>query len=161
MEQDYKYTIIPIWVNYDYYAKDLARHMRKQDVEELQALGITDIEEEIRLSVKNSKECYAAVDGEGHVIVMYGIVEKEPGGMVWCLGTDLFLKYRKSFVKGCISVFARWRKKYHVLWNMVSKENTASIRWLRMFGTKFYKGYMVGGNEFWRFEIGGEKKCVV
>ena len=156
MEQDYKYKIIPVGANFDYYAKDLARNMRKQDIDELQALGITDIENEIVLSVKNSRESYAALDGEGNVIVMYGVVEKEPGGMVWCMGTDLFLKYRKSFVKGCIDVFKWWRKKYPVLWNMVSKENTASIRWLKMFGTKFEKGYMINGHEFWKFEIGGE-----
>ncbi len=156
MEQDYKYEIIPIGANYDYYAKELARNMRKQDIDELQALGITDIENEIVLSVKNSKESYVALDGKGSVIVMYGIVEREPGGMVWCMGTDLFLKYRKSFVKECIGVFKGWRKKYPVLWNMVSKENTASIRWLKTFGTKFEKGYMINGHEFWKFEIGGE-----
>lgn len=157
MVEGYKFTIVPVWANQDYYTNDLAKNMRQQDLDELHALGVKDIAEEIRKSVMASDEAFAAYDDSGRVIVMYGVVNKEPGGMVWCLGSDLFPRFKKSFVSGCMMVFRRWIKKYSLLWNFVSKENTLSIRWLGMFKARFEPYYMVNGNEFWKFEIGGEE----
>ena len=156
MEQVYKYEILPMKENKYWYINDLTDNLRPQDRDELSQLGVTDIHKEIADSVRASDEAYVAVDNMGKVIVMYGVIRREPGGQIWCLGSNTFNDYKKSFVCCCMEILKRWRRRYKVLWNFVSKENTLSIRWLRTYGAKFDKGYMVGSNEFWKFTIGGE-----
>lgn len=156
MAQDYKYRIEPIWANNDYYVRNLVENMRRQDKEELEKIGVKDVHMEVRESILASDEAYVAYDNHGMVIVIYGVISRKPGGQIWCLGTNNFYKYKKSFVCTCNGLFKKWRRKYHVLWNFVSKENTLSIRWLSACGARFDKGYMVGDNEFWKFAIGGE-----
>ncbi len=156
MEQVCKYSIIPIWANSDWLIENLVENMRQQDIDEMDKLGITDRYKEVKESVMASDEAFAAYDSTGKVIVIYGVIDKEPGGQIWCLGSNIFNDYKKSFVCCCMEILKRWRRRYKALWNFVSKENTLSIRWLRTYGAKFDKGYMVGSNEFWKFTIGGE-----
>lgn len=156
MEQDYKYAILPTKAHYFHHVKNLADNMRKQDIEELKKLGVTDLREEIEYSIRMSEEAFVALNPDGNIIVMYGVIKTELGGQIWCLGTDLFHEFKKSFVCNCLLVLKKWKKEYGTLWNFVSKENKLSIRWLKTYNAKFDKGYMVGDNEFWKFTIGGK-----
>lgn len=158
MEQDCKYYTLPVWANCDYYAKDLATNMREQDIEELNALGITDFVREITDSVRASDEAYVAYDAQGSVIVMYGIISSRgPGGQIWCLGSRRFNGFKKTFIHDCMKVLKQWEKRYKLLWNYIYQGNNKSIRWLGTYGAKFYRGFKINGNEFYRFEIGGEE----
>lgn len=157
MEQVYKYEILPMKENKYWYINDLTDNLRPQDRDELSQLGITDIHKEIADSVRASDEAYVAVDNMGKVIVMYGVIRREPGGQIWCLGTRRFNEFKKSFVCGCMVVLKKWRAIYGTLWNYVARSNVLSIRWLKTYGASFDKGYMKNGNEFWKFTIGGER----
>ena len=83
MEQVYKYEILPMKENKYWYINDLTDNLRPQDRDELSQLGITDIHKEIADSVRASDEAYVAVDNMGKVIVMYGVIRREPGGQIW------------------------------------------------------------------------------
>lgn len=157
MEQACRYEVLPMTTGKYWYIDELAEDLRPQDREELCQLGVKDIRREILESVEASDEAYVAVDNRGKVIVMYGVIAKEPGGQIWCLGTRRFNGFKKTFVCGCMVVLRKWRRIYGTLWNYVARDNLLSIRWLRTYGAKFDKGYMTNGNEFWRFEIGGGK----
>ena len=156
MEQACKYSIVPIWANSDWFIENLVENMRQQDIDEMDKLGVKDRYKEVKESVMASDEAFAAYDSPGKVIVIYGVIDKEPGGQIWCLGTRLFNEYKKSFVCGCMAVLKRWLGIYGNLWNFVSRDNELSIRWLKTYGAKFDKGYMKDGNEFWKFTIGGD-----
>lgn len=157
MEKGCRYEVLPMKAEKYWYIDELAENLRPQDREELACLGVENINGEIKESVEASAEAYVALDNDGRVIVMYGVIDKEPGGQIWCLGTMRFNGFKKTFVCGCMEVLRKWRSIYGTLWNYVSKENLLSIRWLRTYGAKFDKGYMKDGNEFWKFEIGGGK----
>lgn len=156
MERGYRYEVLPMEARKYWYINDLAANLRPQDMNEFHQLGITNPYKEIEDSLKSSDEAYVAVNGKGKVIVMYGVIRREPGGQIWCLGTRLFNEYKKSFVCGCMAVLKRWLGIYGNLWNFVSRDNELSIRWLKTYGAKFDKGYMKDGNEFWKFTIGGD-----
>ena len=156
MERGYRYEVLPMEARKYWYINDLAANLRPQDMNEFHQLGITNPYKEIEDSLKSSDEAYVAVNGEGKVIVMYGVIRREPGGQIWCLGTRFFNEYKKSFVCGCMAVLKRWLGIYGNLWNFVSRDNELSIRWLKTYGAKFDKGYMKDGNEFWKCTIGGD-----
>ena len=127
MEQACKYSIVPIWANSDWFIENLVENMRQQDIDEMDKLGVKDRYKEVKESVMASDEAFAAYDSTGKVIVIYGVIDKEPGGQIWCLGSNIFNDYKKSFVCCCMEILKRWRRRYKVLWNFVSKENTLSI----------------------------------
>lgn len=159
MEQDCKrYEILPMTSSKTWYIEDLVENLRQQDIDEMSKLGIEDFFREILDSVAASKESYVAINQNGKVIVMYGVIDHGEDAQIWCIGSKFFSEYKKSFVAGCMAVIRKWLGMYKMLWNYVSKENGLSIRWLDIvFGARFTMGFEKNGNRFYRFEIGGKK----
>jgi hypothetical protein len=116
------------------HARELARIMRKADLDEVEALlGVRVAEQAVRYSINRSVETYAAYVGRD-LLCVFGVMLMEGSQAVWMLSGTNVNKYQSTFYRCSKIVINYLRGKYPLMMNMVHSRYPAAIRWLERLG---------------------------
>jgi hypothetical protein len=119
-------------------ADSLAPRLRKADLAEIAAVtGETPLDG-LRRSIESSETCYAATNGKGLVLAVFGVIRDEgesDSGFIWLLGAeDLTDGYSGLFARLSRGWIDYLHAKYDLLWCDIDARNQAHIRWLQWCG---------------------------
>jgi hypothetical protein len=128
-------------------ASSIATNMRREDLNEIQAIGVPDPHEALCKGMAQSKpECYVASVKEVP-IAMFGVVpfDDEPKfGSIWLLGTDQIKEVPISFLKKSRKVLPAIIEPYEMVCNVVDKRNEVHIKWIKWLGFSFIRETICG-----------------
>lgn len=127
----------------------LANNLRKEDLEELEALGGIALNSLLD-GYFLSDECYSAFV-DNHIIGMFGI-NKETHS-IWFLGSDLCLSVPREWIRTAGYYIRHFLEISPILTNTVSINNKLHIKWLRRMGAKFSAPYLINNHYFQDFFI--------
>lgn len=116
--------------------EDIARTMRQSDVDEIWAASNKTPIEALTEGLTHSDYSAIAMHDD-EPLIMFGLVKRDlisGTGIVWMLGSDNALKYRKGFLTKAPLFIDEMLSICPRLMNMVHSENTESIRWLKWLG---------------------------
>lgn len=136
--------------------KILLADIRRHDVEEIEALGITP-EKGIKESISNSNVLGVVWD-EDKMICIFGVTPcgvLSDKGIAWVVGTNN-IKAR-HVIKCMKSISEVMLARYKVLTNFVYTKNRPAIRTLKHAGFTFFPAIKLGPKKenFYRFELRG------
>lgn len=135
----------------DLLSQILAGSMRKEDREELEAQGRMPYGG-LYESMTTSIEAYYAVH-ENMPLAVFGIGLCPEGCSIWMLGTTMCEHHKKALV-ACMQDYVKDSlKKYKVLTNHISKDNTKALRVIKKMGATFEEEVETGGKTFVRFTL--------
>ena len=109
-------------------AIQLAPRLRRADLQEIQASCGLPPEVSLQDSLKESIECFTAIDT--HPVAMFGVGAE---GMVWMMGSDEIATFKAVLFRETGPYLDRFHKRFPLLWNYVDARNDVHIRWLRRF----------------------------
>lgn len=112
--------------------------LRDQDVQELRALKITPraaLEHGLEYS---EPECMTVVVDD-KAVAMFGVAPQDNHGIIWLLGTPGLLKISRQFLRESRYWLDQVTMGYDLVGNIVHKDNTISIRWLKWLGFTFLR----------------------
>lgn len=116
---------------------ELAANLRRQDVDELRALGHEDMAAPIREGITHSTWCHTALV-DGRVASIFGVAPMggllDARGVPWMLGTDLVTQNRRALARLAPGYIRAMLRDYPHLINIVHAKNTVAVRWLRRAG---------------------------
>lgn len=116
----------------------LAANLRAADRAEVEAsTGSPDMLACIHASVDHSLYCWSAVDQDGRLVAMLGVVAADllgGLGVPWMLGTDLVEQQQRALVRLSRAYIPRMRQALPKLVNYVDARNERAIRFLRHAG---------------------------
>lgn len=120
----------------------MAQFLRDVDRREMRAYLPDNISEEQECidSLLDSEESYYAVDKNGSLICMWGIVNHYESGspmVIWCVGTDKVKTVPFSFARRSRDILWRWQRQYGTLTNCVGVFNRDTVHWLKWCGAHF------------------------
>lgn len=116
---------------------DIARRLRKQDLDELEVLlpGKTPVQA-LLVSMNSSVWTRVALIN-GHPECVFGLGRDGATGIPWMMGTDVMMRHQRALlVEGRAEVEAMQRS-CALLYNVTHARNTAAIRWLKRLGFQF------------------------
>ena len=134
----------------------MAQFLRDVDLREMMAClqdGMTKEQECIESLLESEESCYA-IDRNGSLICMWGIVDHYGVGgpyVIWCLGTDRVKDVPFSFARRSRDIVWRWQRKYGTLTNCVGTFNKDTVRWLTWCGAHFDVPQYYRNEKFQRF----------
>jgi hypothetical protein len=148
-------------------AIDLAKRLRKEDVEEVYHALALPAETALRYSLGVSNIGYAVV-WKGRVIALFGIVgqltwgPERSRGYPWMLASDELVSIRKSFLRECRGYVQGWLRVHGELEGWAWAKNTVHIQWLKWLGFQLDEPAPYGINDqpFQRFFM-KEELCAV
>lgn len=135
----------------DFLSQILAGSMRKEDREELEAQGRMPYGG-LYESMITSIEAYYAVH-EHMPLAAFGIGLCPEGCSIWMLGTTMCERHKKALVACMQDYIKDTLKKYKVLTNYISKDNTKALRVIERMGAEFGDEVETGGKVFVRFTL--------
>lgn len=115
------------------HARELARIIRPQDLEEIRASGGFIPEPAIRMSINRAEEAYAAYVGDD-LMCVFGVGVLPQFQAVWMMGSTNIDKHPRVFWRCSKIVLEYLRGKYPVMVNMVHGQNATALRWLKKLG---------------------------
>ena len=127
---------------------ELAKCLRTIDVIECMAMGAEDATHGLLLSTACSAQWwieYECIAGVESPIWVYGIGDEYHTGLgycIWFLGSQRLQESKncqRYFLEESKRIINEWQQQGS-LWNCISKDNKASIRWLRWLGATFIEG---------------------
>jgi len=136
---------------------ELATHLRQQDIDEIRGLG-EDPAKACIISHGHSKKAFTMRSKETNdLICCFGIGDSATVdvGMIWCLGTDLVENVSVTFLRNCKTWITHLLMGYDYAYNLVSKSNTVSRRWLQWIGAEFSSTVSIDGYEHFIIKRGG------
>ena len=128
--------------------------LRAQDVAEVTASGERDATSALVLSVLQSDPYVFTILAYGVPCAIFGVAgsgEDELTGHPWMLGTDRTLSIARDLIVQTPYWVEFLSRIYPRLTNLVSKENTVSLRWLARMGFEFGEDVDVNGTPFVEF----------
>jgi hypothetical protein len=133
----------------------IATRMREADVIECRAMGLTP-KEALRAGLRASSLCYTArVDGRPEA--MFGLVVTNAlcgEGAPWMLGTDAIYEHPREMIRRARPILAAFVDSTKYQSNVVAKDNTRAIRFIRWLGFNVREGVIVfAGTEFLAFDM--------
>ena len=139
-------------------AERLAIDLRPADRAEIIAASGPDTLATIRQAIRVSTHCWAAEDGDGGLVALFGFapVSLLAGiGSPWLLATPRLERIPGALTRLARRYLADIATTYPVLGNPGDARNTASIRWLQRLGFQIGppKPYGAAGLPFHRFEM--------
>ncbi len=136
------------------HCRSIAKRMRAADVAECKAMAGLSPFDGLRLSMKRSRAFTVVIDGRPEAMFGTSDLNVLVGlGSVWMLGTDEVDRQPKALLRLSPKWVAKLFARYDVLRNVVSVDNSASIRWLKWLGATFSDPITVGGTSFVLFEL--------
>lgn len=133
------------------FLNEFLKDIRKEEREEILILT-NDIYKELNESIKNSTIAIKVLSKDNKPLCIYGTrkIKGIEGNLIWCVGTNEIMKYKKSFVKISKHILEKWKKQYGILYNCISVENKKSFIWLKMLGAEFSEPFLVANNKYFR-----------
>ena len=116
--------------------ESIAADMRQADADEVWASNHHTPLESMMKGWEMS-DFSTVVMGDGEPLVMIGLVKRDMltgSGVVWMLGANKSLKYKKEFFRQTKPVIDEMLTICPRLCNMVHSKNTVSIQWLKWLG---------------------------
>lgn len=133
----------------------MAPRLRKEDIDELEAMGADSIEDALMNGFLSPDGCFTAVSEDGEPVFMFGTAPHpldEMVGCIWMLGTPDIEKCRIQFLRSCKQYIEDFHNKYPVLMNYTDARNDVHHRWLKWCGFTFInKVPTPGGFPFYEF----------
>ena len=128
---------------------ELATHLRQQDIDEIKGMG-EDPARACILSLSHSSKAFTMRSKDTNdLICCFGVGDSARSGvgLIWCLGTDLVEKVSTTFLRHSRTWIAHLTMGYDYVFNLISKSNTVSRRWLEWLNAEFsdtlaIEGYM-------------------
>lgn len=117
----------------------IARDMRQADKDEVWASNHHGPYESLIKGWAVSDYASVALSDDGEPLAMLGLVKRDlltGSGVVWLLGTNESMKYKKEFLKQTKQVIDDMLTICPRLCNMVHNKNKSSITWLKWLGFK-------------------------
>jgi hypothetical protein len=109
----------------------VARHMRAQDLAEIEAMHGGEPHEVLAQSVALSSIGWIIHAGDEPVAVFGAAPSALPEvGIVWLLGTDHLVKQAHSFARQTPLYIDQMLTRFPILWNYIDSRNTVSMKWL-------------------------------
>ena len=131
----------------------LAPRLRAADAAEVRALGKRPIEALID-GFRHSAQCLT-IERSGRPCAMFGVVPAELDGLhvgvVWLLGSDELLCFRRLFLRESRAWLDEISQGYDLLANIIDERNTVHIRWLRWLGFSLLGPHTIFGSSFIEF----------
>jgi len=123
------------------HAKNIARHLRVVDNEELSAALNCAPEDDVMKGYELSTRKWIILSIEGNLNVptaLFGVQDHGDGvGIPWMVATDGLKKIKRFLLESTDKYLSEIKKDYDMLVNYVDARNTDSIKWLKRLGFKF------------------------
>lgn len=134
----------------------LVAGMRQQDIDEMHALGHTDLRAVVQKGVDTSTwSLTALVDGQ--VACIFGVAPVgtmlDPRGVPWMLGTELVPQNRRALARLAPGYIRTMLRDYPHLLNLVHAHNTVAVSWLKRIGFALHPIHDQNGQPFHLFEM--------
>lgn len=128
-------------------ALDIAPRLRKEDLEEVRAATGRHVEEAVVKSYIGSEMCFVACLGDMPIMIFGLSRYNSDVGIPWMLGSDELPRRAKDLLPVSSAVVELFNLLYPVIYNMVDKRNTKSIRWLKWLGFEAIQEFPTYGAE--------------
>jgi hypothetical protein len=131
----------------------LAKVLRKADLEEISHASGLNPEQTLLYSLAVSDECYT-VWLEDELVLIFGCGgTMGESGVPWMMASDLLLNIKRDFIKECGKIVEAMLQQYHHLENYVWAGNKIHIHWLTWLGFTIEepKPFGLNGEPFHRF----------
>ncbi|WP_257284561.1 phage protein Gp13 family protein [Endozoicomonas sp. SESOKO1] len=133
-------------------AIELAGKLRQGDLNELQALGHTNIDECLMSSFNVSHIAYA-LTLEDELIGIQGLAKglNDKHGAIWAMGSERTKEVPRDIVRLGFEFTNECLGHYPAVGNMVYCNNKLHIRWLKLIGYTFIRELNYNNNNFYEF----------
>lgn len=114
----------------------IAKHMRKEEVDEIWASNNWLPKEALEYGFINSELCYT-ITFKGEPVAMFGLVSNpdiKEYASIWMLGTDRIKEMKITFLKKSKSILDMLLEYYPMLYNFVDVRHETSVEWLKWCG---------------------------
>lgn len=138
---------------------DFIINLREADKLEAHAMGYDSLREAIETSLECAYISFVAKGENGETLCIFGLsslTHSEYGRAVWFLGTKEMDNYSREFVYYSKIIINEMLKEHDRLYNYISVENDKSIRWLKRLGASFSEPFILNGEKFLLFILGGD-----
>ena len=138
---------------------EFVTNLREADKLEAYAMGYDDLKEAIETSLDCAYISFVARAEDNKALCIFGlssVTHSEYGRAVWFLGTKEMDKYSREFVYYSKIIINEMLKNNERLYNYISVHNDKSIRWLKRLGASFSEPFLLNGEEFLLFILGGD-----
>ena len=138
---------------------EFVTNLREADKLEAYAMGYDDLKEAIETSLDCAYISFVARADDNTILCIFGlssVTHSEYGRAVWFLGTKEMDKYSREFVYYSKIIISEMLKNNERLYNYISVHNDKSIRWLKRLGASFSEPFLLNGEEFLLFILGGD-----
>lgn len=120
----------------------LADNLRDADYREVEASGYNSALECLLIGLDSPDTTYVGCDEDDRPFLICGTRQDESGGLVWAMGTNDILKYKRDFIAISTVWLEKCHEQYEELHNSVHSKNTEHIKWLKWLGFEFGKPFM-------------------
>ena len=134
-------------------------NLREADKLEAYAMGYDSLKEVIETSLDCAYISFVAKGKSGEILCIFGLsslTHSEYGRAVWFLGTKEMDNYSREFVYYSKIIINEMLKEHDRLYNYISVYNDKSIRWLKRLGASFSEPFLLNGEQFLLFILGGD-----
>lgn len=141
----------------DEHVRHVAENMRSCDAEEVRLSHGHDPLTALQTSVNITEEPITVLSPDGVPLTIMGIIPKHllsDTGIIWMLGCDDALRFRRHFLTDVPKVLDIWLERYKMLENYVHVLNTVTVNWLDRLGFEFDEPFNLhNGASFVRFHM--------
>ena len=129
--------------------KYLATRLLPEDAAEVRAASGLSIGASLLGGIRRSSECNVLCPEDGKPICIWGLIPTpDPTvGTIWLLCTAGVHEHRMGFLRESRRQFAKFSRRYPVLWNLVDERNQAHVRFLQWHGCVFINRHPEVGHE--------------
>lgn len=139
------------------HAKELAPLLRHEDSLEVGAYGFQSNEASLLNALNKDDITITALDAEGAPFAMLGVGQTKDMPYIWLLGSAGVKDNWYVFAKASKELLPYLIKDYPVVTNLVLKDYTASVRWLKWLGAQFIREVELEGQMFYEFILKREE----
>ena len=134
------------------HVENLCYKLRKEDIYELNILGITPRYALAYPFTQEGAHTYSLLCDK-KVIGMFGTVPDKGmiNARVWLLVSDEFKKHKVSIYKGTKDMINLLQSDYTLIYNIIPLKNHITINWLMRSGFSFSEPYKLKGKQFVEF----------
>tara|TARA_E500000318_G_scaffold25338_1_gene25345 strand:- start:302 stop:784 length:483 start_codon:yes stop_codon:yes gene_type:complete len=135
------------------HAEQLAPFLRHNDKLEVGAYGFEDPLEALTSALDHDEVTITALDKDDVPFAMFGVGRGYPSDYIWLLGSDSVKDNWYPFAKASRQLLPILIKDYPIVYNLVLKDYTDSVKWLKWLGAIFTRDVHLAGHAFYEFVI--------
>ena len=133
--------------------EDVAGRLCAEDLDEMEAAGITNPMRPILAGWQTGRECYVA-SWDGRPQAVFGIADyahDDRCGVPWMLSTGPRGRIAREFLKVSREFIEAWSPMYLGMFNLVDARHLRAQRWLMHLGFEAVKVHDLNGHPFFEF----------